>query len=395
LIEAMGGTVAVQSVLGEGSVFTARVPLGERKCEAGPDMPCFSGERVLFLAHADAWHTYAVAALEAWGLNVQAYRHPAQIDLATLEEADALVLCGERDTWHANDERRLVEEASWVIDCSTDGPASPVATGGVVKLSCYGLTGLAAALRYALEGEPLEVRQEAQRTLSRSLKVLVAEDNPVNRLLFEEQFKLLGCETRMAEDGQRALEYLRQERFDVLVTDLAMPVMDGHALAREARLLWPEMPVVAATANVTPEERARCEAAGIVRVVSKPLNLDDLAAALSAVTGVARVALEAGTREVAHGGVLGGQPLPAQMLKTFLESREDSLAVIGAAYDAGDAAGVLAELHSLRGALSVFGYDELADQHAELEARIRCDGLGAVGRREFAAIVLGVEQVGT
>ena len=395
LIDAMGGTLAVQSEPGKGSVFTARVPLGKRKGVVGPDMPRFSGERVLFLAHAEAWHTFAVAALEAWGLNVQAYRHPAQIDLAMLEEADALILCGERNTWHANDERRLVQEASWVIDCSTDGPGSPVATGGVVRVSCYGLKGLAAALRYTLEGEPLEVRQEAQRALSRRLKVLVAEDNAVNRQLFEEQFKLLGCEARIAEDGQRALEWLRRERFDVLMTDLAMPVMDGHALAREARLLWPEMPVVAATANVTPEEHARCEAAGIVRVVTKPLNLNDLAATLSAVTGVPRMAVEAGTREVPRNGVLGGQPLPPQMLETFLESREDSLSIIDAAYDAGDVAGVLAELHSLRGALSVFGYDELADQHAELEARIRRDGLGAVGRREFAAIVLGVEQVGT
>ena len=395
LIDAMGGSIAVRSAPGEGSVFTVRLPLGARECEAAPDMPGFSGERVLFLAHADAWHTYAVAALEAWGLSVQACRHPAQIDLAMLEEADTLIICGERDAWHADDERRLVEEAAWIIDCGVDGPACPVVSGGQVRVSCYGLKGLAAALRYTLEGKPLETVDDVQRVFSRRLKVLVAEDNAVNRRLFEEQFSLLGCETHLAEDGQRALECLERERFDVLVTDLALPVTDGYALASEARLRWPEMPVVAATANATPEERSRCKAAGIARVVIKPLQLADLAATLSAVTGVPGVAAGAGASGVPRAGMLGGRPLPAHILEAFRKSRETSRMEIDAAYDADDVAAVLAQLHSARGALSVLGYDELAARHAELDARIRRDGLDAVGKNEFAAIVQGIEDVET
>ncbi|MFL9966092.1 ATP-binding protein [Paraburkholderia sediminicola] len=375
LTAAMGGTIAVRSEPGKGSIFTVRVPLGDREAAAGSDRPHFSGELVLFVADADAWHAYASAALEAWGLRVQAYRHPAQLDPETLEEADTLILCGERGTWHADDERDLLEESSWTIDCSTEGPAYPVATGRVVKVSSYGLKGLAAALRYTLQGEPLEVGNETQRVLSRRLKVLVAEDNAVNRQLFEEQLKLLGCEPQAVEDGQQALEWLSRQRFDVLVTDLAMPVLDGYGLARQALARWPDMPIIAATASATPEDRMRCEAAGMSRVLTKPLQLDELSAVLSEVTGVPGMPVEAGRHDGKRDGVLGGRALPQRVRAAFLESCEASLAVLHAAYDAGDAARILAELHSLRGALALFGYKALADECAEIQTTVLQEGV--------------------
>ncbi|HXZ08706.1 MAG TPA: ATP-binding protein, partial [Paraburkholderia sp.] len=378
LTGAMGGTIAVRSKPGEGSVFTVQIPLGDRGDGLAPETPHFAGERVLFVAHADAWHTYAVDALKAWGLAVQVFRHPAQLDLATLEEADALIFCGERDTWHADDEDRLVAEASWVIDCSAEGPASPVADGRGVRVSSFGLKGLAAALRYVLLDEPLEVREETQRVLSRRLKVLVAEDNAVNHQLFEEQLTLLGCEPRVAEDGLQALACLSRERFDVLMTDLMMPVLDGYGLAREARARWPEMPIVAATASATPEERARCEAAGIARMVTKPLQLAELSATLSEVTGVPAAPARAGEPEVRRDGLLGGRAMPEQVRTTFVKAREASLSAIREAYEAGDAARMHAGLHSLRGALNVFGHDGLAGQCVQMQAAISNGGVRAV-----------------
>jgi two-component system capsular synthesis sensor histidine kinase RcsC len=377
LTDAMAGTIGVRSEPGKGSIFTVQVPLGHCEAAPGPDRPRFAGERVLFLAESDAWHAYALPALEAWGLRVQAYRHPAQLDPETLEEADALIVCGERGTWHADDERELLEASSWMIDCSTEGPAYPVARGRMVRVSSYGLKGLAAALRYTLQGEPLEMAKETQRVLSRRLKVLVAEDNAVNRQLFEEQLKLLGCEPQVAEDGRQALECLARERFDLLLTDLAMPVLDGYGLAREVRARWPEMPIVAATASATLEERSRCEAAGIARVVTKPLQLDELSATLSEVTGVPGMPVQAGEQEGQREGVLGGRAVPEQVRATFLRSCEASLAALRAAYDAGDAARILAELHSLRGALAVFGYDALADRCAQMEAAVSKEGVWA------------------
>ncbi|MDH6150935.1 CheY-like chemotaxis protein [Paraburkholderia sp. WSM4179] len=140
------------------------------------------------------------------------------------------------------------------------------------------------------------------------MKVLIAEDNAVNRQLFEEQLRMLGCETRAAEDGQHALNWLSRERFDVLLTDLSMPELDGYALAREAQVHWPEMPIVAATASVPLEVRTWCEATGMSRVVTKPLQLDELSAVLSEVTGVPRVVIAADGSEPRRDGMLGGEP---------------------------------------------------------------------------------------
>ncbi|HEY2022846.1 ATP-binding protein [Paraburkholderia sp.] len=377
LMSAMGGTIDVRSQLGTGSIFTVQLPLANCEDAPEPDRPHFLGEQVLFVAHADAWHAYAVPALEAWGLSVRRYRHPAQLDAAALQEADTVIICGERETWHADNEHDVADESIWVVDCSTDGPAHPVATGQVVRVSSCGLKGLAAALRYTLQGEPLEVNKATQRVLSRRLKVLVAEDNAVNRQLFEEQLKLLGCDAQVAKDGQAALACLSRERFDVLVTDLAMPVMDGYALAREARARWPAMPIVAATASATLEERRRCEAAGISRVVFKPMQLDQLSVTLSEVTGVPGMPVQAEEDEKKHDGLLGGRSMPDEVQATFLKSCEASLAELHEAYDAGDAERILAELHSLRGALAVFGYEALADQCGQARIAISKDGVRA------------------
>ena len=75
--------------------------------------------------------------------------------------------------------------------------------------------------------------------------------------------------------------------------------------------------------------------------------------------------------------MLGGRPVPDQTRETFRKSCEASLTVIRAAHDDGDATRLLAELHSLRGALAVFGQDALADQCARLETTILKDGVQA------------------
>lgn len=115
--------------------------------------------------------------------------------------------------------------------------------------------------------------------------MLVAEDNTANRGPFEEQFKLLGCEVDLSEGGTQACAMLASHRYDVLVTDLTMPGMDGYALARRARSVRPDMPVIAATACVTEHERQRCDEAGIARVLTKPLPLAGLELALQDVCG--------------------------------------------------------------------------------------------------------------
>lgn len=260
LAQAMGGTLLVQSEPGRGSRFTLRLPLGN--CGQARQMPRFDGERVALLAGSASWRAYVGRSLQAWGLNVQSYAHPAALKPDLLGEFAAVVLWGDRQGWGVEDENRLVEEAPWVIDCGEDGPADPVLMGRLLSVSMIGLKGLASGLDHVLRGTPLSAPELCRPILARRLSVLIAEDNPVNQRLFEEQLRMLGCDPVSVDNGVQALECLGRARFDVLLTDLAMPEMDGYALAESARERWPSMPVVAASAHMTPQERALCEQAG-------------------------------------------------------------------------------------------------------------------------------------
>ncbi|WAB90268.1 ATP-binding protein [Pseudomonas citronellolis] len=380
LIQAMGGALKVRSEAGRGSVFRISLPLG---VGIGPaQKPAFEGERVLVLAALPSDQAYLRGVLQGWGLRVDTYQHPAQLTEASLAAADALVLWGERLAWHPSDEARLLEESSWVIDCRIDGPREPVAAGHVLNASAQGLKGLACALLQAFQGQALPAREVPREAPPTHLRVLVAEDNEVNRRLMEEQLQLIGCTATLVEDGQRALACLEREPFDVLLTDLAMPGMDGYALARQARARWPRMPVVAATANATLQEQEACEAAGITRVLTKPLSLAALETALCEVCGVP---LASGGRPAAalpeeppvagqEASWLGGRALPADVQRTFEQSCRDALAAIRQALEAGEAEPILAELHSLRGAFGVFGLQALAEQAAEVDGRVRAEG---------------------
>jgi len=203
--------------------------------------------------------------------------------------------------------------------------------------------------------------------LARRLNVLVAEDNPVNQRLFEEQLRVLGCEPTAVENGVQALACLEQAPFDVLLTDLAMPEMDGYALAQAARARWPAMPVVAASAHMTPLERVRCQQAGVALVLGKPLPLGELAQALSDVTGVRTRRLEVDKPR----SFLGGRAMSEDLKRTFRLACESALAEIGQGRQAGNIPQLLAELHKLRGMLDVFGEPGLSRLTADAETCLK------------------------
>ncbi|SDL15136.1 two-component system, NarL family, capsular synthesis sensor histidine kinase RcsC [Pseudomonas delhiensis] len=367
LVEAMGGEMSVRSAPGQGSCFGFSIALGSPVAVA--DHPDFGAQPVLVLAEHPACRAYLGGLLRSWGLRAETFQHPAQLGDEAFAAASILVIWGSRVTWHVDDENHLVEAADWVIDCSADGPVDPQVFGRVLNTSTCGPQGLARALRFILQGERLPQRGASRPTLPGKLSVLVAEDNPVNRRLFEEQLQLLGCRVRTVEDGRQALDCLERASFDVLLTDLSMPVLDGYALARQARERWPSLPVVAATAHVTPLEQERCRAVGIARVVTKPLSLAVLERALREVCGVAEDTPAADAP--ADDGLLGGRDLPADMLRTFRQFCIDSFARIRQALEEGDQAPLLHELHALKGALGVYRYPGFSRRIADVEARLK------------------------
>lgn len=120
-------------------------------------------------------------------------------------------------------------------------------------------------------------------------RVLVAEDYEPNRNVLRLQLLSLGCEVEMVSDGAEALQKYRAAPYDLILTDLNMPVMDGIALAIAVRNDEADsgghIPIVAITAAAVSSELNRCRAAGMDDTLTKPIALDGLRAILARWTG--------------------------------------------------------------------------------------------------------------
>jgi len=117
-------------------------------------------------------------------------------------------------------------------------------------------------------------------------KVLAVDDNDSNRAVIQTVLTKLGLRVAFAEDGAQAVEAItRGAAADLILMDLQMPVMDGYAATAQIRL-WESThglkrhPIVALTAHAYKEDRQRCLDAGMDDLLTKPIVIDDLCAAL-------------------------------------------------------------------------------------------------------------------
>jgi len=113
-----------------------------------------------------------------------------------------------------------------------------------------------------------------QRDLNKlNLHLLVAEDNIINQLILRDQLEELGCTVELAADGQEALQLYTAGNFDVVLTDVNMPHINGYELARELRRQGCPLPIIGATANAMRGEADLCLAAGMNHCLVKPFAL--------------------------------------------------------------------------------------------------------------------------
>jgi CheY-like chemotaxis protein len=125
----------------------------------------------------------------------------------------------------------------------------------------------------------------AGETNTRSLRILVAEDNPVNQRVTVLHLKKLGHKTNIANDGWEVLDALERAEYDVILMDCQMPEMDGFEATRRIRASarHNKIHVIAMTANAMKGDREACLAAGMNDYVSKPTATEDLRQALNRV----------------------------------------------------------------------------------------------------------------
>lgn len=115
--------------------------------------------------------------------------------------------------------------------------------------------------------------------------ILIVDDHPANIDLLGDQIRALGHSYEAATNGSQALTQWQPGRFQLVLTDLNMPVLDGYGLASSLRALGAQEPIIALTANAGEHERKRALAVGVSKILVKPVKIEELAELLGGETG--------------------------------------------------------------------------------------------------------------
>ena len=407
LVALLGGEIDVESQVGVGSTFWFTADVDQQIEEVGRQPSSFDGAHIILLS-ADAAVADRVTALAApWGVNVQVVSSAARAISLLRSATDGMPRSLLLHREGLNADVGALASALQGLDPTGRLPLILIENAPTVGLPDLSLrrhfvTTIAAPiadeeLRRALEiaglhraALPLRQLDEPKAARpQRRLNILVADDNRTNQRVLGKILERAGFETRIVGNGEEALDALGETRFDLVLMDVNMPVMNGleaTKLYRFTALGQPHVPIVALTADTTPEAAQRCADAGMDACVTKPVEPAALLEIINSM--VPQIALETETQPAptlvtdiaAHPRfrpagaptavderildeleVLGGAEFLAELIKEFVRDAEIIVNSLGDAAEQGDARLFRDRAHALRSGAANIGAKGLYD----------------------------------
>jgi CheY-like chemotaxis protein/HPt (histidine-containing phosphotransfer) domain-containing protein len=426
LVDLMGGEIGVASEPGQGSRFWFRAPLPAHGAQAPVEFSALHGVRILLVESRSLTREVLTRQLGA---------HAAMV-VAAANAAEAL-RCLEQ---HVPFDLALIDQhlpdvgglalGSRLARSSSQGMATILLSRGRQRVAAagverYGFLGSLrkplrlSALQAMLAAPPrpaLRLTREAPEAPVAAThgplagRVLLVEDNEVNRRVAVTLLRKLGLEVVSASNGCEALACLEREEFHLVLMDMHMPQMDGLEATRAIRQLEQDgrrrLPIVAMTANVMPEARERCHAAGMDSFLAKPFMREQLIEELERwlppgpAASLAPVVPLHPKEPPAH--CLDGERLAAlraamgedfaELLAVFLHCAGASIEAMSVALADGDAVELHRQAHTLKSSAANLGANELSRLAKSLEARARA-GAAPELNREIDALKGELERV--
>jgi two-component system capsular synthesis sensor histidine kinase RcsC len=372
ILKLMGGHISVDSELGEGSLFTVDIPFRRdaflNSQALSPDRNNFSD--VVIVCDSALWQLNLVSQIECWFPKVKVIEAGADQAFSAPSELTILVYATLGPTlpgcWRA-------AQPSYfdTVILSGDGPLYPERKDehniSVTSLSTpmFQLALEACGRGFEVDKDVVNFRSDV---VPQNARVLIAEDDPINRALLEHQLAILGYDhVDSVTDGSEALAQCRKNNYDVVVTDLGMPTMSGEVFLKIIRAEGLATPVILSTAATG--DSVRMKALGFSEVLYKPISMERLSAALEQVLDADSVPVK---QMVASSPVM--EELTS-MQGLFLAGWECDERALREAIEAQDSRLFLARIHRLKGALLALGERPIADECEELHQQVSAKGI--------------------
>jgi signal transduction histidine kinase/ActR/RegA family two-component response regulator len=275
LLELMGGSIAVESELGQGSCFVVRLPIGADdtiRQRLLPTLACLANKRLALLGlpnWSQPWIKRLLAASQVQWLD---------LEHASLDQADLIIV----DEDASMPSTLAINAPMLVLGWQALNPDEAVGKKAFLAKPALSEIGLIRGLKKLLEIQPTPVPLPMNQVRFRG-HILVAEDNPMNQRVVSAFLRKLGCTVKIAHSGKEAVEMTQTGEFDLILMDWQMPEMDGIEATRLLRSQpqFQSLPIIALTANAFESSEEQCLAAGMDGFLAKPLEfarLQDLLA---------------------------------------------------------------------------------------------------------------------